>query len=72
MWKFQNYFLGKIYPKSELLKRNFVSCDGGLIDQDYRGNALILMTNNGPSPFLVMLAIDLSNLYFIRKKNVVF
>ena len=59
----------KIYPRSGLLKRNFVSCGGSLIDQDYRGTVMVLMTNNGPFPFLVNVGDRLPKLYFIRKKT---
>ena len=46
-------FFGKIYTRSGLLKRNFVSCDAGLIDQDYHGSIVVLMTNHSRFPFLV-------------------
>ena len=58
---------GKIYPRSGLLKRNFVSCGSSLIDQDYLGTVMVLMTNNGP--FLVNVGDRLPKLYFIRKKT---
>ena len=41
---------GKIYPRSNILKKYFVSCDIGVIDSDFRGSALILMTNNSKDP----------------------
>ena len=43
-------YFGKIYPRSSLLKRRFVSCDTGVIDFDFCGIVLILMTNNSKDP----------------------
>ena len=64
-------FFGKIYPRSGLSKRNFVSCDAGLIDQDYHGT-IVLMTNLGPFPFLVNVGDKIVHIVFHKKENVVF
>ena len=34
-------FYGKIFPRSRLLKNDFITCDGGVIDADYRGEVNI-------------------------------
>ena len=39
-------YFGKLYPRSSLLKNYFVICDTGVIDSDFRGTVLILMTSN--------------------------
>ena len=64
-------FFGKIYPRSGLLKRTFASCDGDLIEQDYRGTVMALMTNNGPFPFLVNVGNRIAQIVFYKKQNVV-
>ena len=46
-------YFGKIYPGSSILKKYFVSSDIGVIDSDFRGSALILMTNNSKDPILI-------------------
>ena len=38
-------YFGKIYPRSSFVRKHFVSCDSGIIDSDFRGTVLILMTN---------------------------
>ena len=63
---------GKIYPRSGLLKRNFVSCDANLIYQNYRGTGVVLMTNHGPFPFLVNVGDRIVQIVFRKKENVVF
>ena len=44
---------GKIYPRSKLLKECFISCDARVIDSDFRGSVLVLMTNNRNKPLLI-------------------
>ena len=46
-------YFGKIYPRLSILKKYFVSCDTGVIDSDFRGSALILMTKNSKDPILI-------------------
>ena len=46
-------FFDKICPRSGFLKRNFVSCDSGLINQDYCGTVVVLMINHGLFHFFV-------------------
>ena len=46
-------YFGKIYPRSSILKKYFFGCDIGVIDSDFRGSALILMTNNSKDPILI-------------------
>ena len=37
-------YFGKIYPRSSLLEKYFVSCDTGVIDSNFCDTVLILMT----------------------------
>ena len=46
-------YFGKIYPRSKLLKECFISCDARVIDSDFRGSVLVLMTNNSNKPLLI-------------------
>ena len=57
-------FFGKIYPRFGSLKKNFASCDAGLIDQDYRGTVMVLMTNNSTFPFLVNIGDRIAQTVF--------
>ena len=61
-------YFGKIYPRSGLLKKYFVSCDGGVIDSDFRGTILILMTNNGNEPFEVKQSKRIGQFYTKKKR----
>ena len=70
--KIPERFFSKIYPRSGLLKRNFVNCDAGLIDQDFRGTIVVLMTNHGPFPFLVNVGNRIDQIVFHMKENVAF
>ena len=63
---------GKIYPRSGLLKRNFVSCDANLIYQNYRGTVVVLITNHGPFPLLVNVSDRIAQIVFHKKGNAVF
>ena len=46
-------YFGKFYPRSKRLKECFISCDAGVIDSDFRGSVLVLMTNNSNKPLLI-------------------
>ena len=39
-------YFDQTYPRLELLRQFFVSCDDGKIDQDFRGEVITLMTNH--------------------------
>ena len=63
---------GKIYPWSCLLKKYFVSCDAGVIDSDFPGTVLILMTNNSKDPILIKPSQRTAQIVFHKKEEVVF
>ena len=46
-------YFGKVYVGSKLLINYFVNCDAGVIDSDFRGTDLILITNNSKDPILI-------------------
>ena len=46
-------YFGKIYPRSGLLAKPFVSCDAGIIHSGYRGVVLVLMTNHSNEPLFI-------------------
>ena len=65
-------YFGKIYPRSNILKRCFVSCDVGVIDSDFRGSALILMTSNSKDPILIKPGQRIAQIIFHKREEVVF
>ena len=60
------------HPRSSLLKNYFVSCDAGVIDSDFRGTVLILMTNNSKDPILIKVGQRIAQIVFHKKQEVVF
>ena len=60
-------FFGKVYPS--LLKEYFISCDVGLIDSDFGGSVLVLMTKNSNKPLLIKLGQRISQIVFTKKKT---
>ena len=47
-WVTPTGFYGKLFPRSGLLRKHFVSIDAGVIDADFRGISLVLMLNHDP------------------------
>ena len=64
-------YFGKIYLRSELLAKHFVSCDAGVIDFGYRGVVLVLMTNHSDETLFIKEGFRIAQL-FIEKETVVF
>ena len=54
------------------MKNYFVSCDAGVIDSDFRGTALILMTNSKKDPILIKTVQRIAQIVFHKKEEVVF
>ena len=65
-------YFGKVYPRSSLLKNFFVSCDAGVIDPDFRGTVLLLMTNNSKDPKLIKPGQRIAQIVFHKNEEVVF
>ena len=47
-WVIPTGFYGKLFPRSGLLRKHFVSIDAGVIDADFRGISQVLMLNHDP------------------------
>ena len=62
-------YFGKVHPRSSLLKKYFASC---VIDSDFRGTVLILMTNNSKDPILIKAGQIILQIVFHKKEEVVF
>ena len=60
-------YFGKVYPRSSLLKNCFVSCDPGVIDSDFCGTVLILVTNKSKDPVLIKAAQRIAQIVFHKK-----
>ena len=60
-------YFEKIYPRSSLLENYFVSCDAGVIDSDFHGSVLILMTNNTKDPVLIKASQRIAQIVFHKK-----
>ena len=65
-------YFRKVYSRSNLLKNYFVSCDAGVINLDFRGTVLILMTNNSKDPILIKAGQRIAQIVFYKKEEVVF
>ena len=65
-------YIEKICPRSGLLTRNFVSCDGGIIDSDYRGLVLVLITNHGKEPYIVKTGERIAQFFLHKKEKISF
>ena len=61
-----------VYPRSNLLKNYFVSCDAGAIDSDFRGTVLILMINSSKNPILIKAGQRIAQIVLHKKEEVLF
>ena len=59
----------KVYPRLSGLKNYFVSCDAGVIDFNFRGTVLILMTNNSKYPILIKAGQGIGQIVFHKKRR---
>ena len=62
-------YFGKFYPRSSLLKNYFVSFDADVIDFDFRGTVLILMTNNSKDLILIKAGQRIAQIAFSQKRR---
>ena len=53
------------------MKKKFVSCDAGLINQDYQGAVMVFITNNGSFSFFVNVGDRTAQIVFHEKEIVV-
>ena len=54
------------------MEKIFVSCDAGVIDSDFPGTVLILMTNSSKDPILIKPGQRIAEIVFHKKVEVVF
>ena len=66
-----NSYFGKIYPRSGLLKNYYISCDGGVIDSDFRGTTLVLMTNYDERLILIKAGQRIVQIVFHKKEEAI-
>ena len=68
-----NCYFGKIYSRSSLLKNYYASCDvAGVIDPDFCGDIIVLLTNNSSIPFESKADQRIVQILFHKKGEVVF
>ena len=67
----EGYF-GKLFSRSGLLKDYFFSCDGGVIDSDYRGEIKVMLINHSENLFHVKPEDKIAQMVFLKKYNVQF
>ena len=65
-------YFGKIYSRSSLLKKNFNSCDAGVIDSDFRATVLVLMMSNSNKLLLIKLGQTIAQIAYYKKGEFVF
>ena len=65
-------YFGKVYLRSGLLAKHFVSCDAGVIDSGYCGVVLVLMTNHSNEPLFIKEGFQIAQLVIHKKENVIF
>ena len=63
-------YFGKVYLRSGLLAKHFVSCDAGVIDSGYCGVVLVLMTNHSNEPLFIKEGFQIAQLVIHKKKTV--
>ena len=66
-----NGYFGKIYPRSSFLQKYFISCNGGVIDSDFRGIILVLITNNSSHPLIIKAGQRSAQIVFHKKEEIV-
>ncbi len=57
---------GRIAPRSGLAVKNFISVGGGVIDQDYRGNIIVILFNHSHETFNVNIKDKIAQLILER------
>ena len=69
----KGFFYSKIFPRFGLLKRHLITCDGGVIDADFRGSVEFLMINHHPHDVYTVRTGDrIAEVAFMKKFDAVF
>ena len=66
-------FYGKIFPRSGLFKEHLTTCDGRVLEPDFRGIVQVLMMNHHPEKtFMIRTGNKIAQCVFMKKYNVEF
>ena len=65
-------FFGKLFSRSGLLKDPLISCDGRVIDYDFRGDVEVMLINHSENIFTVRTGDKIAQMVFMKKYNVDF
>ena len=65
-------YFGKIYPRSGLLTKHFVSSDAGVFHSCYQSVVLVLMKNHSKEEFVVKKGCRIVHLVIHKEDNIVF
>ena len=72
-WAIPSGFYGKVFPRSGILKKHFVTIDAGVIDSDYRGIIEVLLVNHQYEKTFTLSTEDrIAQVVFMEKFNVSF
>ena len=65
-------YFGKIYSRSSLVKHNFITAEGGIMDSGYRGDWFVILFNHGKKCFTVKPGDKIAQVVFMKKETVEF
>ena len=65
-WAIPEWFFGKIYPRSSILKNHLVTVDAGLIDSDFRGIVEALLVNLSKKTYTARTGDRIAQAVFIE------
>ena len=66
-------YFGKLHSRSSLLKNYYFSYDAaGVIDPDFGGNIIVLMTSKSSVPFEIKAGQRIAQIVFHKKEEIVF
>ena len=69
-WAIPTGFYGKLFPRSGILRENFVTIDAGAIDADFRGIIQVLILNHHPEKTFTVRTDDrITQVVFMEKFN---
>ena len=55
-----------LFPRSRFLRRHFVTCDAGVIDEDYQGEVVILMNNHSDVYHTIKVGDGIAQIVLIK------
>ena len=60
-------FFGKLFSRSGILKDYFITCDGGVINSDYRGEIKAMLISHSENLFHVKPGDNVAQMVFFKK-----